>query len=79
VYFKHIGLYVYRRDLLLRYSALAVGPLEKTECLEQLRALENGYAIRVTETFYESLGVDTPEDLEQVTRLLSPTGMVNKL
>ena len=67
-YFKHIGLYVYRRDFLLGYSDLPVGPLEKAERLEQLRALENGFTIRVVETEYESLGVDTPEDLERVSR-----------
>ncbi len=69
VWFKHIGLYVYRRALLLAYSDLPVGPLERAEKLEQLRALENGYSIRVVETEYESLGVDTPEDLEKVSRL----------
>jgi 3-deoxy-manno-octulosonate cytidylyltransferase (CMP-KDO synthetase) len=68
-YFKHIGLYVYQRDFLLAYSALPVGPLEAAERLEQLRALENGLRIRVVETEYESLGVDTPEDLERVARL----------
>jgi len=68
-HFKHIGLYVYRRDFLLQYPSLPVGPLEKAERLEQLRALENGHAIRVVETDYESLGVDTPEDLERVTKL----------
>ena len=65
-YFKHIGLYVYQRDFLLGYSKMPVGPLEKAERLEQLRALENGHKIRVVETKYESLGVDTPEDLERV-------------
>jgi 3-deoxy-manno-octulosonate cytidylyltransferase (CMP-KDO synthetase) len=69
-HFKHIGLYVYRRDFLLRYSALPVGPLEEAERLEQLRAIENGYKIRVVETGYESIGVDTPEDLERVSRLM---------
>ena len=68
-YFKHIGLYVYQREFLLGYSALPVGPLETAERLEQLRALENGYRIRVVETEYESLGVDTPEDLQRVSRL----------
>jgi 3-deoxy-manno-octulosonate cytidylyltransferase (CMP-KDO synthetase) len=68
-HYKHIGLYVYRRDFLLRYSGLAVGPLEKSERLEQLRALENGFKIRVVETEYESVGVDTPEDLERVSKL----------
>jgi 3-deoxy-manno-octulosonate cytidylyltransferase (CMP-KDO synthetase) len=66
-YYKHIGLYVYRRAFLLNYSSLPVGPLERAERLEQLRALENGYKIRVAETEYESLGVDTPEDLERVS------------
>jgi 3-deoxy-manno-octulosonate cytidylyltransferase (CMP-KDO synthetase) len=69
VHFKHIGLYVYRRDFLLRYPGLPLGPLEKAERLEQLRALENGHKIRVVETEYESMGVDTPEDLERVTKL----------
>ena len=68
-HFKHVGLYVYRRDFLLGYSSLRVGPLEESERLEQLRALENGYHIRVVETEYESLGVDTPADLEKVSRL----------
>lgn len=68
-YFKHIGLYVYRREFLLRYSDLPTGPLEAAERLEQLRALENGYRIRVVETSYDSLGVDTPEDLEKVSGL----------
>ncbi len=67
--FKHIGLYVYRRDFLLNYSSLPVGPLETAERLEQLRALENGHQIRVVETEYESIGVDTPADLERVARL----------
>jgi 3-deoxy-manno-octulosonate cytidylyltransferase (CMP-KDO synthetase) len=67
--FKHIGLYVYQRDFLLSYPDLRVGPLERAERLEQLRALENGYKIRVVETDYESLGVDTPEDLKHVTGL----------
>ncbi|MCW5965760.1 MAG: 3-deoxy-manno-octulosonate cytidylyltransferase [Bryobacterales bacterium] len=63
---KHIGLYVYRREFLLKYSALPVGPLERAECLEQLRALENGYRIAVAETGYDSIGVDTPEDLTRI-------------
>jgi 3-deoxy-manno-octulosonate cytidylyltransferase (CMP-KDO synthetase) len=67
-FFKHIGLYVYRRGFLLAYPALPVGPLESAERLEQLRALENGYRIRVVETEFDSLGVDTPEDLERLSR-----------
>ena len=69
LYFKHIGMYLYQRDFLLGYSALPVGPLEQAERLEQLRALENGLKIRVVETDYESIGVDTPEDLERVATL----------
>jgi 3-deoxy-manno-octulosonate cytidylyltransferase (CMP-KDO synthetase) len=71
--YKHIGLYVYRRDFLLAYPTLPVGPLERAECLEQLRALENGYRIRVAETEYDSLGVDTPADLERVNSLFEPS------
>ena len=70
-HFKHIGLYVYRRDFLLRYSDMPLGPLEQVERLEQLRALENGFKIRVVETDYESLGVDTPEDLQKL-RAVTP-------
>ncbi len=62
-------MYVYRRDFLLAYPDLPVGPLEQAERLEQLRALENGFAIRVVETEYESLGVDTPEDWRTVAAL----------
>ena len=68
-YFKHVGLYVYKRDFLLAYSDFPVGPLERAERLEQLRALENGFKIRVVETDYESLGVDTPDDWKLVTKL----------
>jgi len=74
-WFKHIGLYVYRRDFLLNYSALPVGPLEVAEQLEQLRALENGYRIRVLETEYESIGVDTREDLERVSRMFEASSL----
>ena len=70
-YFKHIGLYIYRRKLLLAYSTLPVGPLEQAEKLEQLRALENGIAIRVAETSYDTIGVDTPEDLAAVERIFA--------
>jgi len=74
-YFKHIGLYVYRRAFLLKYSSLPVGPLEQAERLEQLRAIENGFRIRVVETEYESLGVDTPEDLERLSRLVETVSL----
>ncbi len=72
-HFKHIGLYVYRREFLLAYSGLPVGPLEQAERLEQLRALENGHRIRVVETDYECFGVDTPQDLERVAMLFEPS------
>lgn len=77
-HYKHVGLYVYRRDFLLGYSELPVGPLEQAERLEQLRALENGYPIRVVETEYESLGVDTPEDLERVSKLFAASVQLRK-
>ena len=61
--YKHVGLYVYRREFLLSYAAMAPTFLEISEKLEQLRALENGVRIRVVETEFESIGVDTPDDL----------------
>lgn len=70
-WWKHIGLYVYRRDLLLSYGSLRRGELEETEKLEQLRALENGIGIRVAETEYDTIGVDSPEDLDAVLKLWS--------
>jgi 3-deoxy-manno-octulosonate cytidylyltransferase (CMP-KDO synthetase) len=69
--FKHIGLYVYRRDFLLTFAGLARTPLERSEALEQLRALEHGHRIRVVETAHDAVGVDTPEDLQRVRRLLA--------
>jgi 3-deoxy-manno-octulosonate cytidylyltransferase (CMP-KDO synthetase) len=67
---KHVGLYVYRRDFLLQYARMAPTPLELSEKLEQLRVLENGFRIKVVETAYESIGVDTPGDLEKVLERL---------
>lgn len=67
---KHVGLYVYRRDFLLQYARMAPTQLELSEKLEQLRVLENGYRIKVVETAYESIGVDTPGDLEKVLERL---------
>ena len=64
--YKHIGIYAYKRDFLLRYAQMEPTPLEQTESLEQLRALENGYRIRVIETDRRFVGVDTPEDLAEV-------------
>lgn len=68
---RHVGLYVYRRDFLLAFPKLPPTPLEELEKLEQLRALEHGYAIRVAGTAHTSLGVDTPEDLARVRALLA--------
>ncbi|MFO7831555.1 MAG: 3-deoxy-manno-octulosonate cytidylyltransferase [Desulfuromonadaceae bacterium] len=70
--YRHIGLYVYRREFLLRYPELEPTPLEQAEKLEQLRALEHGYRIHVALTPHQSVGVDTPEDLEMVKAALSP-------
>jgi 3-deoxy-manno-octulosonate cytidylyltransferase (CMP-KDO synthetase) len=69
--FKHIGLYVYRREFLLRLASLAPTPLERSESLEQLRVLEHGFSIKMVETSHDSIGVDTPDDLERVRRLLT--------
>jgi 3-deoxy-manno-octulosonate cytidylyltransferase (CMP-KDO synthetase) len=66
---RHIGLYVYRRDLLLQLAGLEPTELERSEALEQLRALEHGIRILAVETNYDSIGVDTPEDLERVRRV----------
>jgi 3-deoxy-manno-octulosonate cytidylyltransferase (CMP-KDO synthetase) len=63
--YKHIGLYVYRRESLLRFTELAPTDLEKAEKLEQLRMLEYGFKIKVVVTEYENLAVDTPDDLER--------------
>ncbi len=70
LYRKHTGLYVYRREYLLKFTKLAQTKLEKTEMLEQLRALENGAKIKVVETTESSIGVDTKEDLENVRMIL---------
>ena len=67
-YFKHIGLYAYSREALGLFHALPAGPLEKAERLEQLRFLEHGIPIAVAETSENTIGVDTPEDLERAIR-----------
>jgi 3-deoxy-manno-octulosonate cytidylyltransferase (CMP-KDO synthetase) len=72
--YKHVGLYVYRREFLLRYAKMPSTPLELAEKLEQLRALENGFRIRVVETEHETIGVDTPGDLEKVVERLKAEG-----
>jgi 3-deoxy-manno-octulosonate cytidylyltransferase (CMP-KDO synthetase) len=72
--YKHVGLYVYRRPFLLKYAQMAPTFLELAEKLEQLRVLENGYRIKVTETGYETIGVDTQADLEKVLERLKAKG-----
>jgi 3-deoxy-manno-octulosonate cytidylyltransferase (CMP-KDO synthetase) len=69
-FLKHLGIYGYRRQTLLRLVKFAVSPLEKAEKLEQLRALENGIAIAVVKVSYDSVGVDVPADVKRVERLL---------
>jgi 3-deoxy-manno-octulosonate cytidylyltransferase (CMP-KDO synthetase) len=67
---KHIGLYVFRRDFLEKYIELPMTPLERAESLEQLRVLESGYRIKVINTEYDVVGIDTPEDLERLENLV---------
>jgi 3-deoxy-manno-octulosonate cytidylyltransferase (CMP-KDO synthetase) len=71
---RHIGIYVFRAAFLQRFAALAPTPLEQTETLEQLRALEHGVRVRVVLTPHASLGVDTPADLERLARHLAQRG-----
>ncbi len=70
-FLKHLGIYGYRRETLLRLVKFPVSPLEQAEKLEQLRALENGIQIAVVQVNYDSVGVDVPGDVERVERLLS--------
>ena len=67
--YKHIGIYAYKREFLLHYAKMAPTPLEETEALEQLRALENGYRIKVIRTAHRFVGVDTAEDLAMVNKI----------
>ena len=69
--YGHIGLYVYRRSLLLSIRQMEPTPLERAEGLEQLRLLENGFRIKVIPTDYDPVGVDTPEDLQEVLEKLA--------
>jgi len=71
MYYKHIGIYAYRQDFLKTFIALESTMLEKSESLEQLRMLENGYKIKCVEVFKDSKGVDTPEDLSIVRKIIS--------
>jgi 3-deoxy-manno-octulosonate cytidylyltransferase (CMP-KDO synthetase) len=73
-YYKHHGIYSYRKSFLKIFTNLEVGHLEKTESLEQLRALENGHRIKVVETLHDSVEVDTPEELERVRAIIAGEG-----
>ena len=69
-YYKHIGVYAFRKEALLKFSSLEMTPLEISEKLEQLRYLENGMKIKLVETDFVGVGIDTPEDLEKAKRLI---------
>lgn len=70
-YYKHIGLYAYRTEVLRQITSLPQSPLELAESLEQLRWLENGYVIKVGMTDVETIGIDTPQDLERAEAFLA--------
>lgn len=69
-FYKHIGMYAYRTDILEKITKLTVSPLEKAESLEQLRWLDNGFKIKVAETDIETIGIDTPQDLDHALAYL---------
>ncbi len=71
IYYKHIGLYAYTKDFLFTFKNIIPSYLENIERLEQLRALEEGFRIKVIETQFDTVGVDTPQDLERVRRILT--------
>ena len=70
LHYVHLGIYIYRRETLLRIAGLPTGKLEEAEKLEQLRALEEGIRIRVWETRHPSLRIDTPQDLDDAAKTL---------
>lgn len=70
-YFRHVGMYAYRKDVLEKITQLKPSSLEKAESLEQLRWLENGYKIKLIETQFDSHCIDTPQDIEKVIRLMN--------
>lgn len=72
VFYKHIGIYVYRKFFLLKFAAMPKGKLESVEKLEQLRALEAGIKIKVPTTTHSTISVDTPEDLNRVRSIMEP-------
>lgn len=74
-YYKHVGIYGYKRDFVIEYAKMEPTALELSESLEQLRAIENGYKIKVMETPYKILGVDTQEELEKVREYIDKNGI----
>jgi len=75
---RHIGLYVYRRECLMRLTALPPTAMEQAEALEQIRALEYGIRIKAIETIHDSIGVDTPDDLVRVRQLAQRSMVVGR-
>jgi 3-deoxy-manno-octulosonate cytidylyltransferase (CMP-KDO synthetase) len=75
-FLKHLGIYGYRRETLLRLVRFPVSPLEAAEKLEQLRALDNGISIRVVTVEYESIGVDIPADVKRIEKILAERSQV---
>ena len=69
-YYKHIGVYAFRKEALIKFSSLEMTPMEISEKLEQLRYLENGMKIKLVETDFVGIGIDTPEDLEKAKKLI---------
>jgi 3-deoxy-manno-octulosonate cytidylyltransferase (CMP-KDO synthetase) len=69
-YYKHLGIYAYRPEFLLKYTKLPMTPLQKTEDLEQLKVLEHGYKIKVIVVSGACIGVNTPEDIKKVEQEL---------
>ncbi len=75
-FLKHLGIYGYRRETLMRLVKFPASPLENAEKLEQLRALENDIQIAVVKVQYDSVGVDVPADVQRVERLLKMNGQL---
>jgi len=71
IFYKHLGIYAYTKDFLFTFTNLPKSNLEKAESLEQLRALENNYKIKTIETKFDTVGIDTPDDLEKARELLN--------
>jgi 3-deoxy-manno-octulosonate cytidylyltransferase (CMP-KDO synthetase) len=78
VYYKHMGFYAYRRQALEQFVSWPESPLERSERLEQLRFLENGVPIYVAETAYDTIGVDTEEDVKRVEKILRAGGAAER-